>query len=81
MLTLANIAPEAQGLTESEPILGAEPALDDCAPQDEHIDPDSGDALPHFLPRERRFGRHGPHGWTDGTRPASSSVMILSVIS
>jgi hypothetical protein len=33
MLTLANIAPEAQGLTESEPILGAEPALDDCAPR------------------------------------------------
>jgi hypothetical protein len=22
-----------------------------------------------------------PHSWTDGTRPASSSVMILSVIS
>src|SRR5262249_46631649 len=61
MLTLTNTAAEAWGLAESEPILGAESPIDDCAPQDEHIDPRvvamSCRILRH---RERRFGRHGP---------------------
>jgi hypothetical protein len=48
-------------MAESEPILGAESPIDDCALQDEHIDPRvvamSCRILRH---RERGFGRHGP---------------------
>ena len=81
-LALSEMATKAERLAECEPALAREISLDHGAPQDQHID--SG-----YLRRVEALRGIAsgaltaavPQGCTHGTRPASSSAMILSVIS
>jgi hypothetical protein len=78
LFALANVTAKREGLAEGEPALGREAILDDGA----HVD--AG-----IRPAGRRFfgiasgarTADDPQGCTQGTRPASSSAMILVVIS
>jgi hypothetical protein len=76
------MATKAERLAECEPALAREISLDHVAPQDQHID--SGilrrvEALRGIA--SGALTAAVPQGCTHGTRPASSSAMILSVIS
>ena len=82
VLALADIAAEAERLAESEPALAGKAALDDGAPEDQHVDPGIAALVAAFFGMASdAFAAAVPQGWTQGTRPASSSAMILSVIS
>ncbi len=82
MLALADIAAEAKRLAERQPILGDEAVLDHRTPEDKHIDSEYWRRVAAFLGMvSEAFAWAVPHGWTQGTRPASSSAIILSVIS
>jgi hypothetical protein len=81
MLTLANIAPEAQGLTESGPILGLNPRSMTAPHRMSTLIPIVAMRCRILCLVIDALAATVPHGWTHGTRPVSSSVMILSVIS
>jgi hypothetical protein len=82
MLALADITAEAERLPKGEPALGREAALDHGAPQDQHVDPRIKTAGCAILRKtERRFRRFCAPRLHPRHRPASSSAMILSVIS
>jgi len=78
-LALARMAAELEGLAEREPVLAGEAALGDRALENEDID------ARKLRPVAAFFGRPSgavtaPQGCTQGTRPCSSSAMILAVI-
>ncbi len=81
-LALSDIAAECQGLAKGEPALAGKAMLDYRTPEDQDVDPGvaptCGGVVRHG---ERAFAAAVPQGWTQGTRPASSSAMILLVMS
>jgi hypothetical protein len=62
VLSLANIAAEAKRLSESEPGLTGEAALDDGGPEDQHVDPG-------IAALGRRVLRHGDRSFRLGGPP------------
>jgi hypothetical protein len=76
------MAAKSQRLAEGQPALPGKPALDHGTPQDQHVDPEYRRCVVALRGiASGAFTAAVPHGCTHGTRPASNSAMILSVIS
>ena len=82
--TFADVTSKRERLAESEPTLAGKSAFDRSSPEDEDVN-----ATPLYCRLVDAFfgmarsalAAAVPQGWTQGTRPASSSAIILSVIS
>ena len=79
---LPDMAAEPERLAKGQPTLAGKSAFDHGAPEDEDVDPRiAGQVDAFFGMASGALTAAVPQGWTQGTRPASSSAMILSVIS